>query len=131
MILKISDWKIPLTYLGMYFVLSVINYLFKGIAFDQALLYGVYALLMGHLFFGALLVATDPQTSPLYSKGKIIYGLALGFVTWIIQNIWLFNETAPNTEGMIYAVLFMNAVVGLIDVWTVPKVKTVPLVEEV
>ncbi|WP_162146897.1 RnfABCDGE type electron transport complex subunit D [Acholeplasma granularum] len=128
MVFKISDWKIPTTFLGAYFVLSLINGFTKtGI---NPFTYAVYSLLMGHLLFAALFVATDPQTAPLYTKGKIIYGLMLGIVTWMIQNVWVFNKLAPNTEGIIYSVTFMNAVVGLIDVWTIPKVKEIPALEE-
>ncbi|MBN3490047.1 RnfABCDGE type electron transport complex subunit D [Acholeplasma equirhinis] len=130
MVLKISDWKIPVTFLGTYFVFSLINYLSKGIAFGDAFVYSGYSIFMGHLLFAAMFVAVDPQTQPLYFKGRLIYGVLLGFVTWIIQNIWLFNPSAPNTDGIIYSITFMNAVVGLIDVWTVPKVKDVPLVVE-
>lgn len=129
MLVKISDWRIPLTYLGTYFVLSFINGFTKSGL--NPFTYATYSILMGHLMFAVMFVATDPQTAPLYNKGKFIYGLGLGVVTWIIQNIWVFNQMAPNTEGIIYAVVFMNATVGLIDVWTVPKIKDIPDLEEV
>ncbi|MFA7417022.1 MAG: RnfABCDGE type electron transport complex subunit D [Acholeplasma sp.] len=129
MIEKISDWRIPLTFVGTYFALSLINGFTKtGV---NPFEYATYSILMGHLMFAVMFVATDPQTAPMYTKGKILYGFGLGFVTWIIQNIWVFNPLAPNTEGIIYSVTFMNAVVGLIDVWTVPKIKDVPNLEEV
>lgn len=130
MVLRISDWKIPVTFLGSYFLLSLFNFLLKGHGVES-FTYATYSLLMGHLLFAAMFVATDPQTTPLYFKGKLIFGVMLGFVTWIIQNVWLFNPLAPNTEGIIYSITFMNAVTGLIDVWTVPKVKEIPSVEEV
>jgi len=130
MVLRISDWKIPFTFLGTYFVFSLVNFAFKGFGMNS-FIYATYSILLGHLLFAVMFVATDPQTAPLYTKGKIIYGVLLGFITWIIQNIWIFNPLAPNTEGIIYSVTFMNAVVGLIDVWTVPKIKNVPQIEEV
>src|SRR5690554_1422976 len=128
MLVKISNWRIPLTFLGTYFVLSLINGTTKtGI---NPFMYATYSVLMGHLMFAVMFVSTDPQTAPLYTKGKLIYGFGLGFITWIIQNIWVFNPLAPNTEGIIYSVTFMNAMVGLIDVWTVLKVKELPSLEE-
>lgn len=130
MILKISDWKIPATFLGTYYLFSLLKFLLSGMGGDS-FLYALYSVLMGHLLFVAMFMATDPQTQPLYTKGRIIYGVLLGFVSWIIQNTWLFNPSAPNTEGTIYAILFMNAMTGLIDVWTTPKVKDIPLLEEV
>ena len=129
MITKISDWRIPLTFIGTYFVLSLLNGLTKtGV---NPFMYATYSILMGHLMFAVMFVATDPQTAPIHLKGKLLYGFGLGFITWIIQNIWVFNPLAPNTEGIIYSVTFMNAMVGLIDVWTVPKVKDIPELVEV
>lgn len=129
MALRITDWKIPVTFLGVYFLISLVNFLGKGYGADS-FLYALYSILLGHLLFAAMFVATDPQTVPLYGKGKWIYGVLLALITWIIQNIWVFNPSAPNTEGIIYSITFMNAVVGLLDVLTVPKVKEVPAMEE-
>jgi len=129
MLERISDWRIPLTFVGTYFVMSFLNGFTKtGV---NPFEYATYSILMGHLMFAVMFVSTDPQTAPLYTKGKLLYGFGLGFITWIIQNIWIFNPLAPNTEGIIYSVTFMNALVGLIDVWTVPKVKDIPSLEEV
>ncbi len=129
MILRITDWKIPLTFVGTYFVMTFFNFLFKGFGLES-FTYATYSILVGQLLFAAMFVASDPQTAPLYTKGVIIYVVLLGFITWLIQNIWIFNTQAPNTEGTIYAITFMNAVVGLLDEWTVPKIKDIPLVEE-
>ncbi len=130
MILKVSDWKIPVLYLGTYFVLSLIFFVSAGRGMD-AFNYASYSVLLGHLLFASMFIATDPQTGPLYSKGRIIYAVALGLITFLIQNVTFINKLAANTEGTIFAITFMNAVVGLIDVWTVPKVKVVPELQEV
>lgn len=130
MILKVSDWKIPVLYLGTYFVLSLIFFVSAGRGMD-AFNYASYSVLLGHLLFASMFIATDPQTGPLYSKGRIIYAVALGIITFLIQNVTFINKLAANTEGTIFAITFMNAVVGLIDVWTVPKVKVVPELQEV
>ncbi|HLS99988.1 MAG TPA: RnfABCDGE type electron transport complex subunit D, partial [Acholeplasma sp.] len=57
MVLRISDWKIPLTFLGSYFVLSLVKYLLTGIAFGDSFLYAGYSIFMGHLLFVAMFVA--------------------------------------------------------------------------
>src|SRR5690606_2696466 len=85
MLYRISDWKIPLTFLGSYFLLSFVKFLLTGVAFGDSFMYAVYSILMGHLLFVAMFVATDNQIQPLYTKGRIIYGILLGLVTWIIQ----------------------------------------------
>ncbi len=130
MILKVSDWKIPVLYLGTYFVLSLVFFLSSGRNMDS-FNFATYSVLMGHLLFASMFIATDQQTAPLYSKGRIIYAVALGLITFLIQNVTFINKLAANTEGTIFAITFMNAVVGLIDVWTVPKVKVVPELQEV
>jgi Na+-transporting NADH:ubiquinone oxidoreductase subunit B len=131
MVLRVTDWKTPVLYLGTYFVLAFVNFLLGGNGFTDSLTLSGLSLLMGHLLFASMFIATDTQTSPLYNKGKIIYGIALGVITFLIQTPTFINKQAPNTEGAIYAITFMNAVVGLIDVMTVPKVKVAKELQEV
>ncbi len=131
MVLRVSDWKIPVLFLGTYFIASFILFLTQGKDFGTAFNYATYAVLMGHLLFASMFIATDPQTAPLYDSGKIIYAIALGVITFLIQNVTPINRLAANTEGTIFSITFMNAVVGLIDVWTVPKVKVAPELQEV
>jgi len=69
----------------------------------------------GALLLGAFFIATDPVTSPLSGRGKFIFGLGIGALVMLIR---LFSGYP---EGVMFAVLLMNAVVPLIDRWTVPK----------
>lgn len=69
----------------------------------------------GALLFGAFFIATDPVTSPLTFKGKIIFGAATGALIMIIR---LFSGYP---EGVMFAVLIMNSVTPLINRWTIPK----------
>ena len=55
----------------------------------------------GGLLFGAVFMATDYVTS-LHLKGKLVYGVALGIVTFAIR-YW-----GSYTEGVSFALLFMN-----------------------
>ena len=74
----------------------------------------VYGLLAGGLVIGAFFMATDYATSPVTPIGKIIMGVGCGLVTALMH---LFGNAS---EGMIYAVLFMNLTVPLIDRFTKP-----------
>lgn len=68
--------------------------------------------LSGGLLFGAVFMATDYVTSPFTLKGKLVYGVALGVVTFAIR-YW-----GSYTEGVSFALLFMNLWVPFINDWT-------------
>jgi len=67
-----------------------------------------------HLFSGGMLIcaffiATDPVTAPLSVKGMWIFGVGVGALVMLIR---LIGELP---EGVMYAVLIMNALTPLID----------------
>ncbi len=68
----------------------------------------------GALLFGAFFIATDPVTSPLTPKGKFIFGLGVGGM------IMLLRIFSGYPEGVMFAVLLMNALTPLINRWTIP-----------
>ena len=92
---------IPLTYVGSVFVF----YLIATGSIHESLV----EILSGGLLFGAVFMATDYVTSPFTLKGKLIYGLALGAVTFAIR-YW-----GSYTEGVSFALLFMNLWVPFIN----------------
>jgi electron transport complex protein RnfD len=69
----------------------------------------------GALVFGAVFIATDPVTSPLTARGRWIFGCTLGLLVVFLR---IFSNYP---EGVVFAVLLMNAVVPLINRWTVPR----------
>jgi len=74
----------------------------------------LHHLLGGSVLFGAFFIATDPVTSPLTPKGKFIFGLGAGLLIMVLR---LFSGYP---EGVMFAVLFMNALTPLINRWTIP-----------
>ncbi len=74
----------------------------------------LHHLLGGSLLFGAFFIATDPVTSPLTSRGKFLFGLGIGTLTMMLR----FFSGYP--EGVMFAVLLMNALTPLINRWTIP-----------
>ena len=72
-----------------------------------------YHLFGGALMFGAFYIATDPVSSPITPKGRWIFGIGLGLF------IMLFRTMSVFPEGVMFAVLMMNAVVPLINRWTI------------
>jgi electron transport complex protein RnfD len=71
-------------------------------------------LLGGALVFGAFFIVTDPVTSPLSKRGKLLFGAGVGAVVWLLRSF------SGYPEGVMFAVLLMNALVPLINRWTVP-----------
>jgi len=74
-----------------------------------------YELLSGGLLLGAIFMATDYTTSPLTTKGKVIFGVGCGFITAVIR---LF---ASLPEGVSYSILLMNILVPHIETLTTPR----------
>ena len=67
------------------------------------------AVLSGGLLLGAIFMATDYTTSPFTRKGKIIFALGLGVITFLIRQFGNMNE------GVSYAILLMNLTVPYIN----------------
>ncbi|MBN1765771.1 MAG: RnfABCDGE type electron transport complex subunit D [Sedimentisphaerales bacterium] len=66
----------------------------------------------GGLMMCAFFIATDPVTCPLTKLGRVIFGLGVGSLIMLIRLI------GGYPEGVMYAVLLMNAVNPLLDRWT-------------
>ena len=71
-------------------------------------------LFLGGFAFGAVFMATDPVTSARTETGKYIYGLLVGAFAIVIR---ILNPGYP--EGMMLAILLMNAFAPLIDHYVV------------
>ncbi|HQE54140.1 MAG: NADH:ubiquinone reductase (Na(+)-transporting) subunit B [Tenuifilum sp.] len=71
-------------------------------------------LIMGGFAFGAVFMATDPVSASQTEKGKWIYGFLVGFLALLVR---VLNPAYP--EGMMLAILLMNAFAPLIDYYVV------------
>ena len=108
---RTASWEIPVGMLGAVAILAGIQNL-TNLQTDWTVL---HHLLGGALLFGALFIATDPVTSPLTPRGKLIFGSGVGALVMLIR---VFSSYP---EGVMFAVLIMNALVPLINRWTVPR----------
>ena len=75
----------------------------------------LYMVLSGGLLFGAVFMATDYVTSPINWKGKLIFGIGCGLITFVIRHFGYLPE------GVSYSILLMNLFVPFINKITVPK----------
>ena len=98
---KTISIAIPASYIGSMFVFYLIS--------TGSLHGALVGILSGGLMFGAVFMATDYVTSPFTLKGKLVYGVALGIVTFAIR-YW-----GSYTEGVSFALLFMNLWVPYIN----------------
>lgn len=73
-----------------------------------------YHLIIGGFAFGTVFMATDPVTAAQTNRGKWIYGFLIGVLCVLTR---VLNPGYP--EGMMLAILFMNAMVPLIDFYVV------------
>ncbi len=65
---------------------------------------------VGGFAFGAVFMATDPVSAAQTNAGKWVFGLLIGFMTWVIRVI---NPAFP--EGIMLAILFANVFAPVID----------------
>jgi electron transport complex protein RnfD len=95
---NIIDWKIPVSFILTVFIMSFL------VGKDP-----IFQILSGGLFLGAFFMATDWVTTPLTSKGRLIFGIGAGLFTIVIR-FW-----GAYPEGVSYGILVMNALTPLID----------------
>lgn len=107
---RVITWEIPAAMLLVSFFLVEIGHLFEPTPFSP-----LHHMISGSLLFGAFFIATDPVTSPITAKGRFLYGMGIGFLVVIIR---LFSSYP---EGVMFAVLVMNAAVPLLNRWTIPQ----------
>jgi RnfABCDGE-type electron transport complex D subunit len=73
-------------------------------------------LFSGALMLGAFFIATDYVTSPATDMGRLLFGLGVGLLTWIIRAL------GGYPEGVAFAILFMNALTPIIDRYVRPRI---------
>lgn len=110
--LRIISWHIPLAVLGGIGIPALIA---NGINPERFLSAETH-LLSGAAVLGAFFIATDYVTSPNTRLGQVIYGLAIGVLTWLIRSF------GGYPEGIAFAVLLLNAMTPLIDRAIQPRI---------
>jgi electron transport complex protein RnfD len=75
-----------------------------------------FHLFSGATMLGAFFIATDPVTAATSPSGRVIYGAAIGVLTYVIRT-W-----GGYPDGVAFAVLMMNLARPLIDRYTIPRI---------
>jgi electron transport complex protein RnfD len=105
------NWRIPVSIMLTVMALSAIIHFVDAVKPDAA-----FMLFSGGLILGAVYIATDPVTSPITNLGKWVFGIGIGILVVVIR-IW-----GGLPEGVMYAILFMNALTPFINRATQPRV---------
>jgi len=106
------DWRIPAGILLSVAVFSSLLYLAEPARFPGPL----FSIFAGGLLIGTFYMATDPVTSPLTPRGAWVFAVGIGLLVVLIRVFGGFPE------GVMYAILLMNAATPLIDRYTQPRV---------
>jgi Na+-translocating ferredoxin:NAD+ oxidoreductase subunit D len=105
------NWRIPLSILITVIAVSGIIHLADATKPDP-----LFMLFSGGLMLGAVYMATDMVTAPITNLGKWVFGAGIGVLVVVIR-IW-----GGLPEGVMYAILFMNALTPFINRATQPRV---------
>ena len=108
---KIINWKIPAIFIA---TVAAGTFIFGG---ETGFFTGdpLFHVLAGSLLLGSIFMATDPVTTPLTSFGQGIFALGCGILTVVIR-LW-----GGQPDGVIFAILLMNALTPLIDKISRPR----------
>ena len=104
------NWHIPLSIFVSTFVVSG---LFFALGISQ--FPPLFMLFSGGMMLGAFYMATDMVTSPVTNRGCWLFGVGIGVLVVVIR-IW-----GGLPEGVMYAILLLNALVPFINRATQPR----------
>jgi electron transport complex protein RnfD len=105
-------WHIPVSFLIGVTAMATLFYLVDPQNHGSPL----FHLLSGAVIIGAFFIATDPVTAATTDRGRLLYGLLIGLLVYVIR-AW-----GGYPDGVAFAVLLANMCVPLIDYYTQPRV---------
>lgn len=105
------NWRIPVSVIGTVIALSAILH-----SVDAAYPDPQFMVFSGGLMLGAVYMATDVVTAPITNLGRWVFGMGIGILVVVIR-VW-----GGLAEGVMYAILFMNALTPFINRATQPRV---------
>lgn len=106
---KVITWEIPVLFIATVFAGT---FLFYGFDVQLALV----AILSGGIFLGGFFMATDYATSPIHFNGRVVFAIGAGLLTVLIRRFGAYPE------GVMFAILLMNAFTPAIEKLTAPKI---------
>jgi electron transport complex protein RnfD len=110
--LRIFTWHAPVAMLASLGLLAALFYDGGSSASGGSPL---FHLLSGATMFGAFFIVTDPVTSAVSNRGRLIYGALIGVLVYVIR------ARGDYPDAVAFAVLIMNFAAPFIDAYTQPR----------
>ena len=108
---RVIKATIPVTILATVAVVSGIFHLADPEHYTGPL----FNIFTGGLLLGAIFMATDYVTSPMTTKGQIIFAIGIGLITVFVRYFGSYPE------GVSFAILIMNCTVPLLNKYCKPR----------
>ena len=109
---KIFTWHGPLAMLGALGLMAALFYDSGSSASGGS---PVFHWFSGAAMFGAFFILTDPVSSAVSNRGRLIFGALIGVLVYVIR-VW-----GNYPDGVAFAVLLLNFAAPFIDYYTVPR----------
>lgn len=109
---RIFTWHAPAAMLGTLVLLSA---LFWDSGSSSSAGSPIFHLLSGGTMLGAFFIVTDPVTSAVSTRGRLVYGVLIGALVFIIRT-W-----GNYPDAVAFAVLLANFAAPFIDNYTLPR----------
>lgn len=110
---KVFTWHAPIS---MLLALSLMAAVFYDSGSSNSGGSPIFHLLSGATMLGAFFIVTDPVSSAVSTRGRIIYGALIGILIYVIRT-W--GTSYP--DGVGFAVLLLNFAAPFIDYYTTPR----------
>lgn len=104
------NWRIPASIIATVAIFAGLLHTMNPSRYGSAM----FMVFSGGLLLGAVFMATDMVTAPVTNLGRWIFGIGVGMLVVIIR-VW-----GGLPEGVMYAILLMNAAVPFINRATQP-----------
>ena len=98
---KVITWHTPVVFISTVFVLYMV--------FTGDVHMALRQILAGGLFIGAIFMATDYVTTPITTRGRVVFALGCGVITFIIRYFCAYPE------GVSFSILIMNILTPFIE----------------
>jgi electron transport complex protein RnfD len=108
----IVNWRVPAAMILGMIVFAGILWVIDPVKFSNP----VFHIFAGGFLLGTFFMATDWVTSPITQKGMWIFGFGISLLVIMIRTF------GGLPEGVMYAILIMNAFVPVINRYTQPRV---------
>mgnify|MGYP001171030356 CR=1 FL=1 len=111
-VIGIVNWRIPVSMVLGILIFAGILWIIDPVKFPNPL----FHIFAGGFLIGVFFMATDWVTSPITPKGMWIFGLGISLLIVMIRTF------GGLPEGVMYAILIMNAFVPIINRYTQPRI---------